>query len=906
MKLTLKINYHTRWGQRIFVTGNIKELGSDDIDKAVEMAYFNGEQWELALNLKLTKKTKLSYNYLVKDETGRIINEWGSSRELEFIPTRNKTLVVYDQWRAESNHQNVFYSSPFADVFFKNIDSNTKENKIKATTATHVFNLRLPVNTEGYTICMIGNTKEFGRWDKSKPILLERISFDKYSVELDLSEMDFPLEYKYGYYEDATKRIVEFEAGDNRKILLSPKDADRKVVINDENFVREFVNWKGAGVAIPISSLRTNKSFGVGEFHDLKLMIDWASKTGIKLIQVLPINDTMAARGWMDSNPYSAISVFALLPIYINLEKLGKLSSSFTQSIIDDLRVELNSNESVDYEKVLNAKLRFIKQIYTENREGLKKNTKYKKFVKENAVWLKPYAAFSFLRDINNTSDFTKWGKYSKFNSRVLKDITLESAKHFIDVEVYYFTQYHLHMQMLEVKEYAHKNKVILKGDIPIGIFRNSVDAWTSPQLFNMEMQAGAPPDDFSVSGQNWGSPTYNWSEMAKDNYGWWVERLKKLSTYFDAIRLDHILGFFRIWQIPANAVEGLMGYFNPATPLKLSEFIEKGLRFNSHRYSKPYIREHTLINIFGDNLDYVKKTFLVEKNTGIYNLKSDFTTQVMVRDFFEDISNLGKINKNDIDKIKKGLYLLISDIMFIEVDGESGKEYHPRINLHNTFSYKELDEFSRGIVDYFYNDYFYNRQESLWKSNSLKIIPSLKNATNMLVCGEDLGMVPRVVNEVMTELGILSLDVQRMPKDTSTEFFHPSDASYLSVVTTSTHDTSTLRSWWEVDYEKSQRFYSNTLGDEGVAPFYADSWLITEIMNQHFYSPAMWTVIPLQDLLALDDDLKLSNSDAERINDPSNPLQNWNYRMHLNLEEMLKEDEFNNKIKYLIEKSGR
>ncbi len=905
MKLTLKINYHTRWGQRLFVTGNVQELGNKNIDKAIEMAFFNGDQWELALNLKNSKITKLEYYYFVKDETGRVVSEWGGNRVLDLIPSWSKILVVYDQWKAESNPQNIFYTSPFRDVFFNNF-TTIKSTETFKKEATHVFNIRIPNNTDGYSICMVGSTKEFGLWEKSKSIILNRISYDTYSVELDLSKMKFPLEYKYGFYDNKTKRIVEFESGENRKLLISSKDAERKVIINDENFVREFNEWKGAGVAIPIFSLRSKTSFGVGEFQDLKLMIDWASKTDNKLIQVLPINDTIAARGWMDSNPYSAISVFALHPIYLNLEKLGKLKSTFTQNIIDELREELNENSTVDYEKVLNAKLRYIKQIYTENRESLKKNSKYKKFVKDNADWLKPYGAFSFLRDINNTSDFSKWGKYSRFSKKILSEITFDKSTHFADVEVYYFTQYHLHLQMLEVKQYAHKSGVVLKGDIPIGIFRNSVDAWTSPQLFNMEMQAGAPPDDFSVSGQNWGSPTYNWQEMSKDGYSWWVKRLDKLSTYFDAIRLDHILGFFRIWQIPSHAVEGILGYFNPATPLKLNEFIEKGLRFTSARFSKPYIKEHILINVFGDNLELVKKMFLIEKNIGVYNMKEEFSTQIKVEAFFADISNINKIKKTERVNVRKGLFDLISDIMFIEVDGESGKEYHPRIRLHNTFSYKELDDNSKGIVDYFYNDYFYNRQEELWKSNALDILPSLKYATDMLVCGEDLGMVPRVVNEVMTDLGILSLEVQRMPKDSSKEFFHPSDAKYLSVVTTSTHDTSTLRSWWEDDYQRSQRFYSNTLGDEGVAPFYADSWLITEIMNQHIYSPAMWTVVPMQDLLALDDNLKAVNSDAERINDPSNPMQYWQYRMHIYLEDLLEEEEFNNKIKYLIEKSGR
>jgi len=540
MKLIFKINYHTIWGQRLFVTGNIKELGKGDKEKAVEISYYNGEQWELSLDVSVSENTKLSYSYFVKDEKGRIISEWGEDRVLELNPNWSDELIVHDQWKAEDNPQNLFYTTPFKDVFFKKDISINTDYELKQTT-THVFSIRVPIDTEGYDICIVGSTDEFGNWDKSRAIPLEKISYDVYSVQLDLSEMNSHLEYKYGFYDKQTKRLIEFESGANRRLFISP-DGNNKVIVNDENFIREFVKWKGAGVAIPVFSLRSKSSFGVGEFQDLKLMVDWAVKANLKLIQVLPINDTIAARGWMDSNPYAAISVFALHPIYLNLDKIGKLSSSFTQGVFSQLQEELNGEATVDYEKVLNAKFRYVKQYFTENRDSLRNDVKYQEFVKENADWLKPYAAFSFLRDINNTSDFSKWGKYSKFTKSILEEITLDKAIHFAEVEVYYFIQYHLHKQMLDVKNYAHENGVVLKGDIPIGIFRNSVDAWTTPQLFNMDMQAGAPPDDFSVTGQNWGSPTYNWKEMAKDGYSWWVMRLEKLSMYFDAIRLDHIL----------------------------------------------------------------------------------------------------------------------------------------------------------------------------------------------------------------------------------------------------------------------------------------------------------------------------------------------------------------------------
>ena len=147
-------------------------------------------------------------------------------------------------------------------------------------------------------------------------------------------------------------------------------------------------------------------------------------------------------------------------------------------------------------------------------------------------------------------------------------------------ISIYYFIQFHLHLQLLEATNYARANGVVLKGDIPIGISRNSVEAWTEPHYFNLNGQAGAPPDDFSVNGQNWGFPTYNWEVMEQDDYSWWMKRFRKMSEYFDAYRIDHILGFFRIWEIPMHAVHGLLGQFVPSLPMSREEIESYGLPF--------------------------------------------------------------------------------------------------------------------------------------------------------------------------------------------------------------------------------------------------------------------------------------------------------------------------------------
>jgi 4-alpha-glucanotransferase len=184
--------------------------------------------------------------------------------------------------------------------------------------------------------------------------------------------------------------------------------------------------------------------------------------------------------------------------------------------------------------------------------------------------------------------------------------------------------------------------------------------------------------------------------------------------------------------------------------------------------------------------------------------------------------------------------------------------------------------------------------------------LPALKRVTNMLICGEDLGLVPACVPRVMKDLGLLSLEIQRMPKDLGRDFSHPKDAPYLSVVTPSTHDMSTIRGWWEEDRVVTQKFYNRELGRSGVAPAKCDPSLCEEVILQHLNSPAMWSIFQLQDLLGIDEQLRHANPADERINVPANPKNYWRYRMHLTLEELVTHTGFADRIHQLIEQGGR
>ena len=725
----------------------------------------------------------------------------------------------------------------------------------------------------------------------------------KGEIKLEKAEQD--IEYKYGIFDHKKKKLVEWELGENRRLIIDGQNKDQFTIKTDLKFRYPFGLWKGAGVAIPVFSLRSQNSYGVGEILDIKLLIDWAVKTGLKIVQILPINDTVATHTWTDSYPYATISVFALHPMYLNLPAIGELKNTKEMKQFRKKGEELNELNAIDYEAVMNLKSPFYKKIYDQNKRQFLKEEKYKAFFEDNKEWLVSYAAFSRLRDQYGTADFTRWGEYATFKKSKIEALADPKGKDYDDFAVHYFIQYHLHLQMQEVADYAREKGVVLKGDIPIGIYRNSADAWVEPQLYRMDKQAGAPPDAYAISGQNWGFPTYNWEEMAKDGYDWWRRRLSAMATYFDAYRIDHILGFFRIWEIPMDSVEGLMGRFNPAIPMFKYELDGNGLHFDYDRFCKPYICEYMLDELFGEDKEEVIANYLNHGEGDFYHMKDEFDTQRKVEEHFTPIL-IDEDQKERHLRIKHGLFTLIGNVLLLEDPNSNGQGFHPKIALHFTYSFKELDDQTKSALDKIYLHYYYDRQENFWKEKAMIKLPAIINATNMLVCGEDLGMVPDCVPGVMDELCLLNLEIQRMPKKTKDEFSHPSESKYLSVVSPSCHDMSTIRGWWEEDSERTQRFYNNLLGHFGSAPQFCDPWVSREMIIQHLHAPAMWAIFPIQDLVAMDEKLRLENPFLEQINEPSNPKNYWRFRFHRNMEDLLEAEGFNKMLDDLVTLSGR
>ena len=891
MKLTFYIDYRTNWGESVYLVSCNSIEG--EMSNSIKMDFDGISTWSYTLTLPDSMK-EFTYCYVVRSEFSQYVRrEFGKPHRL-FL-TSNLNCEIHDIWQDVPADKS-FYSSAFTQGIFSR---ETSKNPITGGEGEVLFNIKAPIIKRDEVLAVSGSIKALGEWNPQMALILNDYSFPKWFFRINVSDIDAPFEYKFLILKKDSHEVVAWENCNNRYFdPAAYKIGKGLTFITLHEFNNPLPNWKGAGTAIPVFSLRSNEDFGVGDFYDLFKMVDWAKSTGQKFIQILPINDTTMTRTWVDSYPYSSNSIFALHPMYVRPEAIGELNDKERLARYRAKAAELNALAEVDYEQANEWKLKYVRDLYEQLGAETFETDSFKEFVANNEYWLKPYSAFCVLRDTKGSADFTTWGYYSSYDENAINKFCEENIH---DVLFFYFLQYHLDKQLREVRDYAHSNGVVLKGDIPIGISRESVDAWSNPRLFNLDCQAGAPPDDFSVLGQNWGLPTYNWEEMNKDGFSWWKNRFRKMSEYFDAYRIDHILGFFRIWQIPMNAVHGLLGTFYPALPFSEDEmrnlydfWLDKDLQTN------PYIMDYFLNDFFGEYTEEAKNRFLYVRNPGRYGLKEEYDTQAKVVKYF---STQEQNEKNE--KLKNALLGLIDEVLFIE-DAEQKGKYHPRISAQFTYIYRSLNDYERWCFNRLYNDFFYHRHNDFWYGKAMWKLPPLIDATDMLVCGEDLGMIPDCVPAVMHQLQILSLEIQRMPKDPKTEFGNPLTYPYTAVCTTSTHDMPGIRAWWEEDHEKTQRFFNNMLHEWGNAPYYAEPWVCERIVTMHLNSPAMLTILPLQDWLAIDGKIRRENPQEEQINNPSNAHHYWRYRMHITLDDLLSNQEFNTKIQGMITHSGR
>ena len=810
MKILFNLEYQTVFGEEL-VLNVMSENGGTGKYK---MNTLDGQHWFYDLSKHVETGSYMDYFYTLVRGEEEIRHEWlVAPHRLEFVAANGQQYIVYDHW-IDIPEDAYLYSSAFTECI---MCSQCEPSPVTDFQRTVRLKVRAPQPRIGEQLGLVGGCELLGNWDANKALPMIEHDNHEWVISLDASKLPNPFEFKF-----VMLGIDQpmWENGINRSIVLRPMEMGDVVIYELSQAFFPVYPWKGAGTVIPVFSLRTEGSFGVGDFGDLKQMVDWCDKTRQRILQVLPINDTNMTGTWQDSYPYNSISIYALHPQYCDLRQLPAIKDEAKRAEMEQLRQELNALPQIDYERMFKAKMDYLHLLFEQEWTKESKSDEYKTFFEQNKEWLVPYAAFCYYRDLYGTAEFQKWP--ASATVAATQKTTFRAKK---QLQFWYFVQYHLDRQMQDAHAYARAHCVILKGDIPIGISRDGVEAWVEPKYFNLNGQAGAPPDPFSADGQNWGFPTYNWDEMLKDGCQWWVRRFRKMAQYFDAYRIDHVLGFFRIWEIPVPEKSGLMGQFAPALGMSKEEIEGYGVQFSD------------------------------------------------------------------------GLFL---------VDHKRADRWHPRIAVQFQEAYERLSEEQKFCFNRLYNDYFYSRNNQFWYQEAMKKLPRLTQATRMLVCAEDLGMVPDCVPWVMNELRILSLEIQSMPKDPSVRFGHLSQYPYRSVCTISTHDMPTLRQWWDEDLERTQKYYNTMLYRSDAAPHPLPGWLAKDIVARHLTSPSMLCLLSLQDWLSINENLRLPDQNAERINIPANPRHYWRYRMHLTIEQLMAADELNEEISTLIIQSGR
>ena len=890
MTVQFNIDYKVMFGEQIVVN-----IQTEEGELKLPLETTDGERWACDWCVESPEKS-YTYYYSVEREGKAVKTEWLMIKhQLDVNAKKAAVYTLYDHWKAMPEDA-FLYSSAFTDCI-----NHQAPQEMKPETGSKIVRLivRAPQLRDGERLGVLGADKALGAWDVQKILPMTQHTYNEWVADIDATHLEGShLEFKFVAFRNAKNELL-WEASMNRTVDLPEMKAGELVSYELDQAFFALYNRKLAGTLVPVFSLRTRKSAGIGDFGDLKAMIDFVASTGQKVLQLLPINDTTITHTWTDSYPYSCISVFAIHPQYANLHALPELKDAKARAEAEKTRAELNALDKIDYEKVNDFKINYLRQIFNQEGEKMMKTAEYKAFFQDTKQWLVPYAQYSYLRDKNGTADFNQWPDHQVWDEAERKALTDPKTAAYKNVAFFYFVQFVLDRQMQEAHEHAKAKGVILKGDIPIGVNRNGCDVWMEPKYFNLNGQAGAPPDDFSANGQNWGFPTYNWFEMLKDGCQWWNRRFQNMARYFDAYRIDHVLGFFRIWEIPVSSVHGLLGQFAPALAMSREEIESYGLHFQDDRFTRPFITDWVLDRVFHERAGEVKEKYLDRLDDERYQMKPEVDTQRKVEALFADATDEKELWLRD------GLYALISDVLFVR-DHTNPGVFHPRISAQLDFIYESLYDNDKAAFNRLYNDYFYRRNNQFWYQEAMKKLPKLVQATRMLVCAEDLGMVPDCVPWVMDELKILSLELQSMPKDPSVKFGHLSRNPYRSVCTISSHDMPTLRMWWDENIQRTQEYYNTMLYRQGPAPHPLPGWLASDIISRHLTSPSMLCILSIQDWLATDEALRLPDADAERINIPANPKHYWRYRMHLNIEDLAADKRFVQSITEMISQSGR
>ncbi len=806
---------------------------------------------------------------------------------------RGNDIDVIDTWSSPEDITNILHAKAFAKAVFPIPDGlGTAPHPRKNTVTIALCEARIGVNE---AFCIV--SKQFMKWNTEKAILLQQYADFMWQVTIDKTPLLKELEFKFGIWDTENNCFKCYEEGENRFLKLSSTNHAELITFNSFNY-KDL--WRCAGVAVPVFSLRTTKSRGCGEFSDIKALADWCEAAKLRVIQLLPINDTTATMQWRDSYPYNAVSTMALHPHFISVQEVYDYYGKRMKGVEREHGLYINDLNFTDYNRTRDWKSRNLRSLFNEEFVKIVSDKTFAEYIEKNKNWLYDYCAFATLREKNGTANFRKWEKYSTYSAEEIAKFFTPGHEFYHEVMFRAFMQFHVEKQMFSAIEYAHSKGIAIKGDLPIGINPNSVEAWVSPELFNFKLQAGAPPDYFSRDGQNWGFPIYNWDLMSKDNFAWWTRRLARMQQFFDAFRIDHILGFFRIWAIPQPFKSGLMGVFSPALPFSAEALQERGITLNLEECALPVVTHDYLHGQLNEVAALAEET--------MFEKKKDSDELIMRPEYF-DLNAVNEWVEINVpitirERIREGFKNILHEVLLISI---KPGEWHPRIMLSETVRFQRLPYDLQNAFRALHDDFFYSRHNDFWKEMATIHLGGMLKNCNMLVCGEDLGMIPESVPVVMKRMQILSLELQRMPKFNWERYGDCSKYQYMSVSATSSHDISNIRGWWEENYNETQWFYNNILHRAGEAPRVAQENIVSDIVWMHLNSPSMLSINPIQDYAGMVDNMPHLLPREERINQPSDPNNMWRYRVPFCIDELItKYPKLHERVRSQVENCGR
>ncbi len=835
MKVTFAIRYHANEGEALYLS--LDEYYGSEINEHYDLALEEKEKglWTITKDFFGDISSSLCYLYEVRStESGEVLRREPHIFRRDINLWETEHLYCQDFWIERPKYSLLYRHPLFA---YPEEGEWLDENylPLDKSLMTIAFKAFLPYIGDEWAVFVMGEGEIFGNWQKERAIELNYRNRECWKGIVQCPKEFFKdrksLAFKFVLMNKDRQEVI-WEEGENRIIDCRLAERYDRIALDGQvpNFPDELLErHKFAGVVIPLFSLRSKRDAGIGDFGSLKLALEWAKKSKMRMLQLLPINDTTFYCDWRDSYPYNAISVQALHPIYADLNALAPIENKQKKKLFNDEIRRLHKLDYVDYPAVLALKEAYLRQSYEEQAKTLQEDTYFQEFLERERYWLKPYVAFCLLRDKVYPQQMPKeWKGYEQYDEKVVDELFNKFGQR--EWQYYAYVQYILSEQL----GYARQEiaDVHLKGDIPIGVAPHSVDVWAEPHLFNTDMSAGAPPDAFAENGQNWGFPTYNWARMKEDGYAWWQNRLGYLGNFFSAYRIDHILGFFRIWEVPRSEELALLGHFTPSLPLAQGYWEEQ----------------------------FPNKFF------------EEMKAEALVQDPYQEAC------------------------------------YHPRIAFEKSDAFRSWDKVEQERWLAIKQDYFYVRHNNLWRSVAKDRLEALLQQDYLLPCAEDLGMLSDAVPQVLNELGILSLDLERMPKTLAQgKWAKVQDLPYFSICTTSTHDMPSLRGWWQGLSDEEKESYIKFVLEENPTLIEDKAKLFSAIIRNHLRASSMGVVLPLADWCSIVPKLSKQSPEEEQINHPDNPNQKWNYRMPFAIDSEAKDLlSWQKQLAQMIEEAGR